>query len=114
MKHPRVWLKFRGDKVSVAQCAKAIGVSQTCLWQRLRRGASLAELFAPGYGPRKKRMAADMHTEDFQPARRPPPPRPYRELLAIIKQHGSPERAAAAFALSSEEYLKVSNQNLQH
>lgn len=55
----RVWLKFNGERISVAECARRIGISQMALWGRLRRGVSLAELFAPGYGPRKPTRAPE-------------------------------------------------------
>jgi hypothetical protein len=54
MNHVRVWIKFGNKRLSVAQAALQIGISQMGLWNRLRRGVSRDELLRPGYGPRGK------------------------------------------------------------
>jgi hypothetical protein len=89
----RVWLKYNGEKLSVAECARRIGVTDMCLWGRLYRGVSPSELFAPGYGPRK-----------------PKPVVTPKQTVQLPKGCMSPEVAAALGYLNTDEYLELSSQ----
>jgi len=84
MNHPRVWIKFGTQRVSVAQAALRIGISQTGLWDRLRRGVPRDQLFLPGHGPRVKLV----------PAPTVEPPNPRRNFIAAMNGE-----------LTGEEYL---------
>lgn len=93
----RVWLKYHGEKLSVAECARRIGISEMGLWSRLRRGVSTIELFAPGYGPRKPKRDEEAPLPRARPA------------AVLPKGCRSPEQAAALGLLNTDEYLELSS-----
>lgn len=109
-KHPKVWIKWgtEGERLTVAEAARRIGIMPGSLWHRLERGVCREKLLSPSWSLRPE---CARKTPPATATKRPMPVVPKRTLVEAkavmekVKQHGSPVRAALNGDLSGEEYL---------
>lgn len=90
MSNVRLRIKMGDERVTVAEAARRIGISQMGLWSRLKRGVPREHLLSPGYGPR--------HLNGL---------RSKQKLLDVVKDCGSAFGAAMHGELTAEEFLAV-------
>lgn len=111
--HPKVWIKWgdQGERVTVSEAARRIGIMPGSLWHRLERGVPREKLLSPGWSLRPQcRRKVKPEAAVAAPI---PPPRPLgkralvdaKRVLGTVKENGSPVRAAMNAELTAEEYL---------
>lgn len=70
MVHPRLKVKYQGKLLSVAEAARAIGISSTAFWFRLERGWPKERLFSrerypKGDSPVRRAMDGEISPEEY-------------------------------------------------
>jgi len=99
----RMLVKYGNERLTVAQAATRVGISSTAMRFRLERGWPKEKLFSPDRFNRDGKARTGCRASN-PPSRNA---RPMESLREVVREHGSPIRAALAGEISGEEYLRA-------